>query len=96
MKNPTLWIVIGGIALFVLGLFRGMLLPFGSNYPVCGYGFANGYGLMGYRGFMPRMGGSGMFGFPGMLLMWLIPLGILTLIIGGVIWLVRTLTQRTV
>ena len=64
MKNPTLWIVIGGIALFVLGLFGGMLLPFGSNYPVCGYGFANGYGLMGYRGFMPMMGGSRKFAHP--------------------------------
>ncbi len=96
MKITTLWIFIGGIALFVLGLVGGLLLPYGSNYPVCGYGIANGYGLVGYRGFMPMMGSSGMFGFPGMLLMWLIPLGILTLFIGGVIWLVRILTQRTV
>ena len=96
MKNITLWIVIGAIALFILGLFGGMFLTFGWNNSAYGYGCANGYGMLGYRGFMPMMGSWGMmpFGFLGMLFMWLIPLGILGLIIGGVIWLVRTLTQR--
>jgi hypothetical protein len=49
----------------------------------------------GYRG-MPMMGGWGMmpFGFVGMLFMWLIPLGVLALIIGGIFWIVRTMTQR--
>ncbi len=51
---------------------------------------------MGYRGYMPMMmGGWGMpFGFLGMAFMWLIPLGVLALIVGGIFWLVRTLTQK--
>jgi hypothetical protein len=34
------------------------------------------------------------FGFLGMAFMWLVPLGVLALIIGGIFWLVRTLTQK--
>jgi hypothetical protein len=100
MKNVTRWIVIGAIALFVLGLFGGMLLPFGGNNFASGYGCANGwngYGMMGgYRGFTPMMGGWGMmpFGFLGMLFMWLIPLGVLALVVGGIFWIVRTMTQK--
>jgi hypothetical protein len=98
MKNVTLWIVIGAIALFALGLFGGMFMPFGWNNSAFGYGCANGYGMMGYRGFMPMMGGWGMvpFGFLGMLFMWLIPLGVLALIVGGIFWIVRALTQKQV
>ena len=110
MKNITLWIVIGAVTLFVLGLFSGMFLPFGWNNSAYGYGCAdgwNGYGMMGYRGFMPMtlapgaragVGGWGMmpFGMFGMLFMWLIPLGVLGLIIAGVVWLVRTLTKKKV
>ena len=106
MKNVTLWIVIGAIALFVLGLFGGMFMPFGWNNSAFGYGCANNYGMMGYRGYMPMtlapgasagVGGWGMmspFGFLGMMFMWLIPLGVLALIVGGIFWLVRTLTQK--
>lgn len=99
MKNITLWIVIGAIAIFVLGLFGGMFLPIGGNNLAVGYGCANGwngYGMMGgYRG-MPFMGGWGMapFGILGMLFMWLIPLGVLALIVGGIFWIVRSMTQR--
>jgi len=98
MKNVTLWIVIGAIALFVLGLFGGMFMPFNSAF---GYGCANGwngYGnMMGYRGYMPMMGSWGMpFGFLGMAFMWLVPLGVLALIVGGIFWLVRALTQKQV
>lgn len=97
MKNITLWIVIGAVALFVLGLFGGMFLPFGWNHPALGYGCANGWnaygGMMGYRGFMPMMGGWGMMPF-GMLFMWLIPLGVLALIVGGIFWIVRNPTQK--
>jgi hypothetical protein len=44
------------------------------------------------------VGGWGMmpFGMFGMLFMWLIPLGVLGLIIAGVVWLVRTLTKKKV
>lgn len=99
MKNVTLWIVIGAIALFVIGLLGGMFMPFVWNNTGYGYGCANGwngYGMMGFRGYMPLMNGWGMmpFGFLGMAFMWLVPLGILALIVGGIIWLVRTLTQK--
>ena len=96
MKNVTLWIVIGAIALFVLGLFGGMFMPFGWNNSTFCYGCANGWGMMGSRGIMPMMGGWGMmpFGFLGMAFMWLIPLGVLAFIVGVIFWLVRTLTQK--
>jgi len=98
MKNIALWIVIGVVALFALGLFGGMFMPFGWNNSAFGYGCDgwNGYGnMMGYRGYMPMMGGWGMpFGFLGMSFMWLVPLGVLVLIVGGIFWLVRTLTQK--
>ncbi len=99
MKNIALWMIIGAIALFVLGLLGGMFLPIGSNNAAYGCGCAdgwNGNGMMGYRGFMPMMGGWGMtpFGIFGMLFMWLIPLGFLALIIGGIFWLVRAATQK--
>jgi hypothetical protein len=100
MKNVTRWIVLGAIALFALGLVDGMFLPFGGNNFASGYGCANGwngYGMMGgYRGFTPMMGGWGMmpFGFLGMLFMWLIPLGVLALVVGGIFWIVRTMTQK--
>ena len=101
MKNVTLWIRIGAIALFAFGLFGSMFLPFGWNNSAFGDGCANGwngYGnMMGYRGYMPMMGGWGMmspFGFLGMAFMWLVPLGVLALIIGGIFWIVRALTQK--
>jgi len=84
MKKTTLWIVIGGIALFLLGLFGGMFLHFGNN---SAYNF--GYGMMGHYGSMPMMNGWGWNPF-GMLSMWLVPL----LVIGGIVWLVYTLTQK--
>ena len=100
MKNIVFWIVVGAIVLFALGLFGGMFMPFGWNNSAYGYSCANGwngYGnMMGYRGSMPMMSGWGMmpFGFLGMAFMWLIPLGVLALIFGGIFWLVRTLTQK--
>lgn len=97
MKNIGLWILIGVVSLFALGLLGGMILPFGWNNAAYGYGCWDGYGSMmgGYRG-MPMMGGWGMapFGILGMLFMWLIPLGVLALIVGGIFWIIRSLTQR--
>ena len=90
MKNIALWIVIGAVALFVLGLFGAMFMPFGWNNTAYGYGCMdgwNGYGMMGGWGMAP-------FGILGMLFMWLIPLGVLALIIGGIFWVVRSMTQR--
>jgi len=109
MKSVTPWIVIGAIALFVLGLFGGMFMPFGWNNSAFGYGCANGwngYGnMMGYRSFMPMtlapgasagVGSWGMmpFGFLGMAFMWLVPLGVLALIVGGIFWILRALVQK--
>lgn len=95
MKNIALWIVLGAVTLFVLGWFGGMFLPFGWNNSAYGYGCNgwNDYGMMDYRGFTPMMGGWGMMPF-GMLFMWLIPLGVLALIVGGIFWIVRNLTQK--
>jgi len=91
MKNIALWIVLGVVALFALGLFGGMFLPFGWNNSAYGYGCVDGW-----SGYGNMMGGWGMspFGMFGMLFMWLIPLGVLALIVGGIFWLVRTLTQK--
>ena len=114
MKNIALWIVVGAVTLFTLGLFGGMFMPFGWNNSAFGYGCSNSYGMMGYRGFMPMMDGWGMtlapgahmpwravpgsagepFGFLGMAIMWLIPLGVLALVVGGIFWIVRALTQK--
>ena len=99
MKNATPWIVIGAITLFALGLFGGMFMPFGWNNSALGFGCANGwnsYGMMGSNRFMPMMNGWGMmpFGFLGVLFMWLVPLGVLALIVGGIFGLVRALTQK--
>ncbi len=98
MKNIPFWIIIGAVALFVLGLFGGMFLPFVWNNTTLGYGCANGwngYSMMGYRGFMPMMGGWGSpFGFLGMLFMGLIPLIGLVLLVGGFFWLVSAITSR--
>ena len=56
-----------------------------------GYG---GWGMMG-PGMMGRgmMGGWGYspFGWIGMILMWLIPIGLIMLAVAGVVWLVRTI-----
>ena len=97
MKNIALWILIGAVGLFILGLIGGMFVPFGWNNTAYGYGCAtgwNGYGnMMGSRGLMPMMGGWGMMPF-GMLFMWLVPLGVLGVIAGGIFWLARTVTQK--
>ena len=87
MKNITLWIVIGAIAIFALGLFGGMFMPFGWNNS------AYAYGCDGWSGYGNMMGGWGMMPF-GMLFMWLVPLGVLALIVGGIFWIVRALTQK--
>jgi hypothetical protein len=73
------------ILLFVAPFLWQLIFP--GAYP--------GYGMMGGRGYgmhMPMMG----FGFMpfGMLLMWLIPLGILVWIVLGIAWLVKQLTAK--
>jgi hypothetical protein len=83
--NPKLVI---GISLVLLILFA---LPFlwRAFIPYSGYGMMRAYGYG-----MPMMNyGFGMMPF-GMLFMWLIPLGILTLIVLSIVWLVKQLTTK--
>lgn len=62
-----------------------------------GASLLGGFGRYGYGpGMMgPGMmggGGFGPFGWVGMLFMWIIPLGFLTLLVAGIVWLVRAVT----
>ncbi len=83
MNNTWKWIL--GIALALVVLFAPFIwrlfLPF------------NGYGMMSYGWHMPMLyGGFGLFGI-GMIFMWLIPLGLLVLIVLGIVWLVKQLSS---
>ena len=86
MKLNWKWIL--GIALVLIVLFA-LPLAWRGLMPYGGYGMMRGYGYG-----MPMMRyGFGMVPF-GMLFMWFIPLGILTLIVLGIVWLVRQLTTK--
>jgi len=92
MSKTAKWVI--GILVAIV-----ILMPFLSQlfFP----GAYAGYGMMGRGGYgygmhMPMMGyGYGGFGFFGMLFMWLIPLGILALIVLGIAWLVKQLTAKS-
>jgi len=80
------WKWIPGIAL-VLIVLSSLPLAWQVFMPYGGYGMMRGYS-------MPMMRyGFGMMPL-GMLFMWLIPLGILILIVLGIVWLVRQLTTK--
>ncbi len=84
MKKVNWWIV--GIAAVLIALFLiggGMMSGWGYRG---GYGMMGGPGMMGNWGYSP-FGWLGM-GF-GMLFMWLIPIGIIALIVYGVVALTR-------
>lgn len=85
MKNVNWWIVSIVAILAILFLFGGGMMWGNRGYSMMGgYG---GSGMMGNWGYSP----FGMFGMGlGMIFMWLIPIGILALIVFGVISLVRT------
>lgn len=86
--NRVNWTQIGVFAIVVLLVVLIGLSLLGS---FGGYGImGRGYGMMG-PGMM--MGGWGFtpFGWLGMILMWILPLGFLLLLAGGVVWLVRAL-----
>lgn len=84
MKKVNWWIV--GI---VAGLAALFLFGGGMMYGGWGdreYGMMGGYNMMGNWGFSP----FGWFGMGlGMLFTWLIPIGVITLIVFGVVSLVR-------
>ncbi|HLA07410.1 MAG TPA: zinc ribbon domain-containing protein [Anaerolineales bacterium] len=79
MKNIN-WLVVAVISVIVL------LFLFGAGMMMGGWGY-RGYGMMGPG----MMGGWGYspFGWIGMAFMWLIPIGVITLIVFGVAALVR-------
>ena len=82
MKKVNWWIIGIVSVLAVLFLFGGGMM-WGNR----GYGMMGGPGMMGNWGYSP----FGWFGMGlGMIFMWLIPIGILALIVFGVVSLVRT------
>jgi putative membrane protein len=83
MKNAN-WVVaaILGI-LFLAAILTGAIFLGNQNnrgWGIMGPGMMNGWGF-------------GLFGWVGMILMWLIPVGILSLVILGIAWLVRSMTS---
>ena len=84
--NWTAVAVFGVVVLFVFLIGASLLGGFG------GYGGYNrgwgmmGPGMMGNWGFAP-------FGWIGMLLMWLFPLGFLVLFVLGIAWLVKAVSR---
>lgn len=87
MKSKIGWIL-GIILVLVLVLVLPALFMMGRFW-------SGGYGNMmgGYGGMMGGFGHMGIFGFFGMALMWLIPLGLLVLVVVGVVALVNGLTR---
>jgi putative membrane protein len=80
------WVIgIGVAVLVILGLVSSLLIPFGYGRGFGGYG----WGMMGPG----MMGGFGGFGFPFMGGIWMILFWVL--IIGGVVWLVQSLSRGT-
>jgi hypothetical protein len=89
MSKTAKWVI--GVVVTVVILL--LVAPF--LWQLVFPGAYTGYGMMGSRGYgmhMPMMGYG--FGFFGMLFIWLIPLGILALIVLGIAWLVKQLTAK--
>lgn len=88
--KKTNWLVIGIISIVAILILFWVGTMIGSGYR--GYGMMGGYGGMmgGGSGMMGGFSPFGMFGMGlGMIFMWLIPIGILALIVFGAASLVR-------
>jgi len=90
--NKINWTAIAVFCVVVLLVFLvGVSLLGGWGY--------GGWGMMGgYRSGMMRPGmmgswGIGPFGGIGMIFMWLIPVGLIVLLVLGIIWLVKAVTS---
>jgi hypothetical protein len=97
MKPVWKWIIGIALTLFVIGAFATPFIMH-SSY---GYGMMSGWGstwgmpMHGGYGYGPSMmgGGYGYYG-SGMLFQALTQLGVLTLIVLGILWLVRELRKQ--
>ena len=82
------WLIVG-IMSFVI-----ILLLFGTGMLMSDWGY-RGWGMMGPRGMMENWGYSytpSPLGWDGMIFMWLIPVGLLVVIVFGIVWLVRNVS----
>jgi uncharacterized membrane protein len=80
--NKINWTAVGVFGVLVLLAFLvGVSLLGGRGYG--GWGMM-GPGMMGGWGYNP-------LGWIGMILMWLIPIGVIVLVVAGVVWLARTI-----
>lgn len=89
MKRNVGWIVLG-IGLIALVVLLSVVFFSGRGW-MGGYGgmMGGGYHMMPWYG----SGGMGIWGWFWMILGWLIPLGIVILLIAGGVWLGNTLSQ---
>ena len=77
------WLVVGMISIVVI------LLLFGGGLMMGGLGY-HGWSMMGPSGMMGNWGYSpSPLGWIGMILLWLIPIGLVALAVLGIVWLVR-------
>ncbi|OJX40310.1 MAG: hypothetical protein BGO78_15215 [Chloroflexi bacterium 44-23] len=91
------WLVIGGVALVILGVGFSLLSP--VAYGRTGNWAYDDCSMWGSRGMMDNWGGTGMlgyssFGWFGMFLGFLIPVGFIALLIAGGIWLVKVFSSN--
>ena len=88
MNNKLIrWFLVGAFSLFALGIIGGMIAPFffgGTSGSWMGYGYGCA-GNWGYHSPM-MMGWRSPFSAFGMLL---VPLAILLLLIGGIVWIIQ-------
>jgi hypothetical protein len=89
MKMKTGWIVVLILGVILLLVVPGMFMM-GRTW-TGGYGGMMGNG--GYGGMMNGFGFMSPFGFFGMALMWLIPIGLLVLVVLGAVALVNGLSK---
>ena len=96
--NWVKWIVVGGGALLLLSIAAGFLMTFlWRGAGGMGYAGCNGWddwGMMGGWGNTGMMMGYNPFGWLGMFLGLLFPLGLLALLVGGAVWLLRNRTPQ--
>ena len=85
MKSKTGWILV-----ITLGLLLLLVLP---GFFMMGRSWTGGYGGMMGPGMMGGFGYMNPLGFFGMALMWLIPIGLLVLLVYGAVALINSLSK---